>query len=230
MKLYVYIILFVLLAIYVSRHSCYLEKFTTNNYDSPNLYDPLETEKVQPILIDSNPNAVPGWDAHGSNLYQDKLWLIKNQGFSDIYNYEDNGGEIIFNVANGFDVIVQPKQMDKSVAPIEEIQVKSNEIPKEFNYKGSVYSLLGMGSNPYFNQYYLVYEHEVKSKLTNTLIEEELEYIKNNRIFEYTLVKIKNDKPVIVHEIGPRIKINLGDVVYFSLATFQLGPLSISKI
>ena len=54
--------------------------------------------------------------------------------------------------------------------------------------------------------------------------------MKNNRIFEYLLVKIHRGEPKVIHWVGPRNKVNLRDVVYFSLGSFQLGPLVINSI
>jgi hypothetical protein len=46
----------------------------------------------------------------------------------------------------------------------------------------------------------------------------------------YILVTFHDNKINIVHRIAPRNKIEIGDVVYLSMGTFELGPLNIRKI
>jgi hypothetical protein len=77
--------------------------------------------------------------------------------------------------------------------------------------------------------YYFIYELKVSSSRTNTLISEELEY-NTYQVYEYILVKYDGNTPKVVHSIGPREKININDVVYLSLGTFELGPLVIKSI
>lgn len=51
-----------------------------------------------------------------------------------------------------------------------------------------------------------------------------------NHLHEYRLVKMEDKVPKIMHKVGPRKKINLNDIVYFSYGAFELGPLVIKKI
>ena len=41
---------------------------------------------------------------------------------------------------------------------------------------------------------------------------------------------MRKDVPHIIHKVGPRDKIKLGDFVYLSYGVFQLGPFRISEI
>ncbi len=238
MKLYIYIALFVILIVYVKSHSNYIqEKFTDkksiNNIDAPNPYKVLKTDEVKPILIEGNSELVPGYDSNSTNIYSEKYWKIKTQGFSDIYNYEDKGGLDVFLKANNMEA-----KLNVEFAPVkkEEKQAKivdkTNKkiVPNLFEYKSNKYNLIGNAVNEYYNQYYYLYEFLTKQNITDLDFEEEMKYMENNRIFEYLLVKVRKNKPEVAHYVGPRNKININDVVYFSLGNFQLGPLVIKKL
>jgi len=224
MKLYIYILFFVLLIIYITRQPKQFEKFTED--DTPNLYNILQTDKVKPIQINGDSNEIPGFNPDDSNIYSDKNWLVKNKGFSDIYNYEDTGGEVIYNVATNF----KGKPTKELSNILIEDKITQETIQNTINYKDNNYNLLGTATNDYYNQYFYIFENLVKQNITNLLLEEDLQYMKTNNIFQYLLVKMENNKSKIIHWIGPRNKININDVVYLSLGTFQLGPLVINKI
>ena len=253
MKLYIYILLFVLLIIYINRQSNYLENFTeddfsNHHYDAPNPYNILKTDKIKPIQIESNSNQIPGFNPNDFSVYSDKHWTVKSKGFSDIYNYEDMGGEIIYDIANGTDVMfnsIQPSKPERKFANqtnelangkakvIEEkIHNKALDeiVPLNINYKNDDYKLLGTATNVYYNQYYYIFENMVQQKISEPLLEEKLKYMKINRIYQYILVKMHKGKPKIMHWVGPRNKINLDEVIYLSLGIYQLGPLQIKKI
>jgi hypothetical protein len=229
MKLIIYIILFTVLIIYINKQvDCLenkidLEKFTKNT---------TEVINIEP----NEPDIILEWDANESDIYKNKLWLIKNQGFSDIYNYEDAGGEIIYNLANGFNTdkksVITPIVKSEKITSIidEKLFTNSDQIPNNFLFNNINFKLLGIASNQYFNQYYYIFENEIIPQLKSPLIREELLYIKNNKNYHYILLKMHNHKLTVIHYIGPRIKINTGDVIYLSQGSFQLGPLSINKI
>jgi hypothetical protein len=222
MKLFIYILIIVFIIVLIKCHSNNFENFSQNisfsEYDASDPYDVLNVQETKPILIDSTSNSLPGFDSHPN------LWTIKNQGISDIFNYEDKGGEIIYNIANGFDDI-QIKKPDV-IIPKEK---STSPLPNTLTYNTNNYTLLGTASNPYFNQYYYIYENEIEQK-KDLLLEEELEYIKNYKIYQYVLTKIENNIPIVKLYVGPRNKININDVVNLSLASFQLGPLEIKNI
>lgn len=226
-----YVLLLVLLVVYINKQSEYFENqkdsdFEKYYYDSPDPYKVLDTEKVKPIYIDGNSDKVDGLNLNELNIYSTKYWTVKNKGFSDIYNYEDNASKTIYNFASGTTVSDSVDKKDK-----EQVDEKSvNGIPLNINYKDINYKLLGIAFNPYFKQYYYIFEQKVETNIKNVLINEELEYIKNNQIYSYLLVKMHNNKPIVVNWVGPRNKINIDDVVYLALGSFQLGPLSIKSI
>ncbi len=239
MKLYIYILLLVLLIIYINRQSNYLENFveddfSKHHYDNPDSYNILKTDKVQPIFLNTNSNEIPGFNPNDYSIYSNKYWLVKNKGFSDIYNYEDLGGAIIYDVANGLDTdnintIVIKEKIEKPKDNIYN-KITDETIPTNISYQNANYHLLGTATNVYYKQYFYIFENLVEQKLSEPLLKEELKYMKTNIIFQYLLVKMHNGKPKVIHWIGPRNKINLSDVVYLSLGSFQLGPLVINKI
>jgi hypothetical protein len=238
MKLYIYIALFVILIIYVNSHSNYLkEKFTDqksiNNFDAPSPYEVLKTDKLKPILIDGNSNLVPGYDDNSTNIYGGKYWKLKTQGFSDIFNYEDKGGLDVFlkatNMESKLNVEFAPVKKEEKQAKIFD-QKNKKIIPKLFEYNSNKYNLIGTAVNKYYKQYYYLYEFLTKQNINDLDLEENIKYLENNRIFEYLLVKVNKNVPKVSHYVGPRNKININDVVYFSFGTFQLGPLSIKKL
>ncbi len=247
MKLYIYIILFILLVVYINCHTKYISEKFTEHFNAINPYTILNTNQVKPVLIDSHSGMVPAFDSNDSaDLFSSKYWVIKKQGFSDIYNYEDAGSAQIFNLVNDSDNEIKPeiKSEVKSEVKVEvKSEVKSEvkgevkekvkseikKLPNEIKYNNLTYKLLGIAANEYFNQYYYLYEYETKIKIDNIEPREELKYI-NNKVYEYLLVKIHNDKPEVVHYVGPRNKIQVNDIVYFSMGIFQLGPLVIKKI
>ncbi len=232
MKLYIYIILFILLIVYINCHTKYISEKFTEHFNSPNPFAVLNTEKVKPILIDGQSGMVPGFDSNDSgDLFKTKYWVIKNQGFSDIYNYEDNGSLQIFNLVNDIDT--------KLVKPNGEVTVKKvnsevkgevkGDVKGEIKYNNLDFKLIGVAVNEYFNQYYYLYEYETKVKLDRVEPNEELAYL-NNKAYEYLLVKTHNNKQEVAHYVGPRNKIQINDVVYFAVGIFQIGPLVIKKI
>jgi len=103
-----------------------------------------------------------------------------------------------------------------------------DSIPQVVEHEKNKYKLVGSASNPYYYQYYLIYERKVDTK-ENLEMREELQFI-NYQVFEYLLVKMNKLNPEIAHHIGPRVKINLNDTIYLALGTFQIGPLIIKSI
>ena len=238
MKLLIYVTLLGLLIFYIYKQSCYLNEnfddFSKSNFDSPNPYDILKNPQVKAMLINGDSNTVPAYDST-NNIYNNKPWVIKSDGFSDIFNYDDNGGSMIYNQVNipsGFDrnkvMETNKKLLDDAKKEDQPKQSKAKSYPPTVDYQNNKYNLIGSASNPYYQQYYLIYERRVETK-ENLEMREELEFI-NYQVFEYLLVKIDNNKPEIAHNIGQRIKININDVVYLALGTFQIGPLVIKSL
>lgn len=219
------ILFFILLAllIYYLRHDCVKNELfveTSNN----------TINNIKPLLSDERKlyNNNYGLSYNEGN---DTLWDVKNVGFSDIYNYEDRGGFEVYNQAH----LINPNTSIKE-------DFVDIEKPLNIKYENEYYKYIGNASNPYYNQHFLLYESEIEPNKTNVL-RDKLDYI-NYKIYSYLLVKLKNSNledqqtkhildlatnssVVVEHYIGPRNKININDVVYFSFGTFQLGPLEI---
>ena len=107
-------------------------------------------------------------------------------------------------------------------------------IPKKINDDGVVYNLLGYATNDHYDQRYVIYESSEITDPTNLknaipTLNENMEWMKT-KIMSYVLVTFNNDKINIIHRIAPRNKIEIGDVVYLSMGTFQLGPLNIKRL
>ena len=230
MKKYIYIVLFAILLLYVNNHSkCLNEKFTDTkkftNITAPSPYNVLKTNKVKPILIEGNSELVPGYDINSNDIYSEKYWIIKSKGFSDIYNYEDESKLHLFLKTNS-----EEQTNKKVVQEVKKIkQEKISGPPKTYQYENNDYNLIATASNDYYNQHYYLYQFLTKQNVKLDY-EENLKYITNNQVYEYLLVKIRKNKLEVSHYIGPRNKININDIVYFSLGNFQLGPLKIKKL
>jgi len=228
MKKYIYIVLFAMLLLYINYHSkCLNEKFNDteiNDIIAPSPYDVLKTNKIKPIFIEGNSELVPGYDTNLNDIYSEKYWIIKSKGFSDIYNYEDGSQIHLFLKTD------PKKKTNKIVQNIKKIKKeKLSGPPKTHQYDNNEYNLVATASNDYYSQHYYLYEFLTKQDVELDY-EENLKYIKNNQVYEYLLVKIRKNKLEVSHYIGPRNKININDIVYFSLGNFQLGPLKIKKL
>ena len=235
MKKYIYIVLFAILLLYINYHSkCLNENFTDtkkiNNITAPSPYNVLKTNKIKPILIEGNSELVPGYDTNSNDIYSEKYWIIKSKGFSDIYNYEDESKLHLFLKSNLEEQTNNKTKQEKLSGPLKTFkQAKLSGPLKTFKYENNEYNLVATASNDYYYQYYYLYEFLTKQNVKLDY-EENLEYIKNNQVYEYLLVKIRKNKLEVSHYIGPRNKININDIVYFSLGNFQLGPLKIKKL
>lgn len=250
MKLIIYLILFILLLHYLDNK----EQFTStktykdfNDMNEVNQYEVLKSDKIKSILEYKDLNNIQPNDMDGIDMYKDKLWVIKNKGFSDIYNYES----------------VVTKEVGAKVAPVEAAPAAATATPvaaiaatvvttaapkmvlldkiKSLEVKDKKYKLIGTASNDYYNQYFLLYEREVPAvnvnkeftpddKFSNYFREKDNMDELNTKLYEYVLGKVKKDTPEVIHMIGPRNKINIKDVINLSLGTFQLGPLVIKPI
>lgn len=223
--LFLFIVIIIILYI---NNDCYKhnEKFketTQNDVLDTTQYDILDTTKVKPMstndrtlkIIQEPERELYGleYDNQINNNYSDKYWQIKKNDFSDIYNNEDDGSIEIRKRVN------DPKYKN--------LEYFSNVKPT-FLYENENYHIIGAAINHYYNQYFYLYESQVITNKTDVL-KDNLNYI-DYKIFKYLLVKIHNNELVVVHYIGPRNKININDIVYLSLGSFQLGPLEIKQL
>jgi hypothetical protein len=222
----------------------------------PNGQYPLDTTKK-------------GYDKNEADLYEEKYWELKPE-FSDIYNYEDQGGLDITHAIDknpSITVVFEkaPVSKDKFLpTQINEVKLESAgnsavldyepdsaltfmkpqeilkkdlnnfKIPNKINDNENIYNLLGSANNDHYDQKYVIYESPEITDPTNLkniapTFNENLKWLKP-KIMSYILVTFHDNKINIVHRIAPRNKIEIGDVVYLSMGTFELGPLDIRKI
>ena len=89
----------------------------------------------------------------------------------------------------------------------------SKSIKSKVPMKIEEYTFRGLLSNPYYKQFYVMYEKEY------------INYQREDKLYEYLLVKKIEEQFKIVYNIPPRSKVEVGDTIYFSYGNFQLGPL-----
>jgi len=141
----------------------------------------------------------------------------------DVFNIGiDDNNEEVFKYRNntfklGYNDIFQPYEPKKiKYFPIA-LRIPHDKTSKSIKSKVPMkideYKFRGLLSNPYYKQFYVMYEKEY----TN--------YQREDKIYEYLLVKKIEDQFKIVYNIPPRSKVEVGDTIYFSYGNFQLGPL-----
>jgi hypothetical protein len=205
-----------------------------------------------PLEVQAN-NIKNGYDVNEANLYQEKYWELKPE-FSDIYNYEDQGGLDITHALDKNPAVTVVFESAPKYKPtkVQDIKLESAGnilpffdkkkktalnnfiIPKKINDDGVVYNLLGYATNDHYDQRYVIYESSEitdPTNLKNTIptLNENMQWMKT-KIMSYVLVTFNNDIINIIHRIAPRNKIEIGDVVYLSMGTFELGPLNIKRL
>jgi hypothetical protein len=75
------------------------------------------------------------------------------------------------------------------------------------------YNYIGVLSNNHYNQEYLLYEKPYEFDDMD------------DKLFYYILVKIINEKYIIMYELPPRTKILPEEYIWASYGSFQIGPL-----
>ena len=239
MKLIIYLILFILLLYYLDNK----EQFAStkmykdfNDMNEVNQYEVLKSDKIKSILEYKDLNNIQPNDMDGIDMYKDKLWVIKNKGFSDIYNYESVVTKEVGAKVAPVEAAPAATAAAATVAPTDAPKMVLLDKIKSLEVKDKKYKLIGTASNDYYNQYFLLYEREVPvenvnkeftpdDKFSNYFREKDNMDELKNQAFEYILGKVNKEVPEVIYTIGRRSKINIKDVVYFSLGTFQLGPL-----
>lgn len=91
--------------------------------------------------------------------------------------------------------------------------VTSKSIKSKVPMRMEGYKFIGLIANPYYKQFYVMYEQEYEN------------YQREDKLYKYLLVKKIEDKFKVVYNIPPRNKVEPGDTIYFSYGNFQLGPL-----
>lgn len=170
-------------------------------YNGPNMYDTVNFN-IDPILTDSATKILPGYDFVVNNIYKEQQWE---------YNKDQ---ELSGDIANNF-----KQNIIKSTGRAISSRMKDKQIPLTIYDDDKKFDYMGIAYNKYYTQYYIIYERYVENMNDDSF-----------KLFEYRLVKLNKDKqPEIVHQFGPRAKVNLEDVVYFSYGVFQLGPLLVTN-
>jgi hypothetical protein len=106
MKLFIYIILFVILLIYINNHSKKLTKeefsdglFDDNNkYQATNPYNLTNINVLKPFPVGDSTEFVVAYNENPSNANEIDNWILSNSDYSDIFNGQDLGGKQIINI------------------------------------------------------------------------------------------------------------------------------------
>ena len=223
------------------------DRFTNTPEKSVSLFSPDDVNNAGPFYINGNMDGPEPNNINEFALYDDKYWMMKPNDFSDIFNNDEtnicsaiNVDPKFSNMIFGCDPSVKPDDLHimssdvkpNTLQPTIKPTIKPNinsKFPLEIVDSITTYNLLGYAINEYYNQYYLIYETEVVDPIKN-------KESKNNpislkvKLYKYVLVRMRKNVPHIIHKVGPRDKIKLGDFVYLSYGVFQLGPFRISQI
>ncbi len=219
-----------------------------DNYKSPNMYQIPHTIDTKQILDNTDYNILPSNDNYDNNN-----WVINESGFTDIFNYADKGSDAVNGlhtyeeskkrsvqtkqvIKNNDDVVPLDKlikKVDGNTTKVDTKQIieskkltdNTPKVSETMLINDTNYNLLGIASNEYYNQYYIVYEAE--SQEENDIIENERLTYLNYKIYTYILVQFDKGIPNVKYFFGPRTKINVNDVVTLCQGPIQLGPLRI---
>ena len=214
MHILVYIIVFLYLIYYVNKNKKQNNKIKKNKNNKvneefkDNNIKEIREYSDNPILTYTNDTMAPA-DLSQDNIYNNKFWVIKSTGLSDIFNNED--------------LIIKSETKPKvksEIKPKSEIKSEIKRIPKKIIEDKKKYILLGNATNEYYNQNYLIYEYEVNYKPEEKRL---------TKLYEYLLVSIIDNKPKIQFKYAPRTKININDTTYLAQGPLQQGPFFIKK-
>jgi hypothetical protein len=155
-----------------------------------------------------------------SNIYGASSSRTKNDEIYEIGIDEDNEEVYQFNndtfklSDNDIFQPYEPKKI-KYLPVIVKIPsvVTTKSIKSKVPMKIDGYKYIGLVSNQYYKQFYIIYEKEYNN------------YQREDKLYEYLLVKKIEDNFKVVYNIPPRCKVEPGDNIYFSYGNFQLGPL-----
>lgn len=183
-----------------------------------------------------NVNNVSANDNVGENDNISNLSNIANQDTNNVDLLNDNTiKSILTNISpDNYMMYDDDYSIDMyfELEPVQITQNKKNKInaPDTIVNNNNTFKLLGVAYNEYYNQYFLLYEHVIKTNNYNNYLEENLNNLRT-QVAEYVLAKIRGKSNIeIIHEVGPRNKINYNEVVYFSFGNFQLGPLVVRNV
>jgi len=145
------------------------------------------------------------------NYNKDEILLIgKDSNDKHIFKYKEN----LYNIVND-KLILYNNNNDiyyyeypiKVPANLSNMTLKVKMVFNGYNYTGVL-------SNNHYNQEYLLYEKPY-----------EFDNNMDNKLFYYILVKIINEKYIVMYELPPRTKILPEEYIWASYGSFQIGPL-----
>jgi hypothetical protein len=112
----------------------------------------------------------------------------------------------------------EPKKINYKEVPLKlPIEITEDKIKSKIPLKYNDYKFVGLLTNTFYKQYYILYEKEFEEDKTMKNFKEKL--------FQYILAKRKNGNIEEIHNIPARTRVKAGDNIYFSFGNFQLGPL-----
>jgi hypothetical protein len=161
--------------------------------------------------------------------FEEKYWDIDNNKFTLLENSILTNGKFFSGVndilapevASGGLKTGYPSECNPIISENNIITKDSDYPPKVLTYNGNDYKMFGLASNKYYNIYFIVYEREVYFDEPN---------IYNNKLYEYILVKLVNNKLQIMHSMQPRTRIVMGDYVSFNFGVSQLNFLLVTSL
>lgn len=159
-------------------------------------------------------------DKRLSNIYGASSSRIKNEELYQIGVDDDNEDIYQFNnntfKLNGDDIFqpYEPKKIKYLPVSVKiPSVVTTKSIKSKVPMKMDGYKFIGLVANTYYNQYYVIYEKEYNN------------YQREDKLYEYLLVKKIEDNFKVIYNIPPRSKVEPGVSYIFSYGNFQIGPL-----
>jgi hypothetical protein len=152
------------------------------------------------------------YGASSSRTKNDEIYHIGvDYNNEDVYQCNNNTFKL-----NGDDIFqpYEPKKI-KYLPVIVKIPsvVTTKSIKSKVPMKMDGYKFIGLLANTYYKQYYVIYEKEYNN------------YQREDKLYEYLLVKKVEDNFKVIYKIPPRSQVEPGDNIYFSYGNFQIGPL-----
>ena len=168
-----------------------------------------------PFKPHNSTNNIPNVD------YDNKYWNTDNTN----YGLLDNGfidkkySDMINNKEIGNDII-DKTHVNYDDNPNEENKQEGSYPYKIYYYNNKNYDLFGIGSNPYYNIYLIIYERELNKE----------NKIHNNKLYEYILIKKQGNNINVMQVFQPRNKITMGEYINLSFGPSELSYLLVSPI
>jgi hypothetical protein len=145
--------------------------------------------------------------------FEDKYWNINNNQFELLENGQVDNTKYFNGIVNNKKIKEETIQEMKH--PINAVEFP----PKILRYDGGDWVRFGVASNKYYNIYFIIYEKEAYYEPK----------MHSNKLYEYVLAKIVEDKLMIMQVMQPRGKITMGEYVSFTFGVSQLNFLLVSS-